>query len=75
MCRMSRRGNCHDNAVAESCFSTVTSERPDRFESFGEATMELFDYIEVFYSQQRPHPAVWRISPAAFERRFSAQAA
>ena len=53
----------------------MKSELADRFDSFGEAKMELFDYIEVFYNQQRRHPTIGRISPAAFERRFSAQAA
>jgi transposase InsO family protein len=48
-CSMSRRGNCYDNAVMESFFSSVKSEVADRFESCGEAKMELFDYIEVFY--------------------------
>jgi putative transposase len=75
VCSMSRRGNCHDNAVAESFFSTLKSELADSFESFGEAKMELFDYIEVFYNQQRRHSTIGRISPAAFERRFAAQAA
>ena len=49
VCSMSRRGNCYDNAVMESFFSTVKSELADRFDSFGEAKMELFDYLEVFY--------------------------
>jgi transposase InsO family protein len=44
-CSMSRRGNCHDNAVMESFFSSVKSELADRFASFGEAKMELFDYV------------------------------
>ena len=47
---MSRRGNCHDNAVMESFFSTVKSELADQFASNGDAKMELFDYIEVFYN-------------------------
>jgi transposase InsO family protein len=46
-----------------------------RFDSFGEAKMELFDYIEVFYNQQRWHSTIGRSGPAAFERRFSAQGA
>jgi putative transposase len=54
-CSMSRRGNCYDNAVMESFFSSVKSEVADRFESCGEAKMELFDYIEVFYNQRRRH--------------------
>jgi putative transposase len=49
-CSMSRRGNCYDNAVMESFFSSVKSETADRFDSCGEAKMELFDYIEVFYN-------------------------
>lgn len=50
VCSMSRRGNCWDNAVMESFFSTVKSELSERFDSHGEAKMELFDYIEVFYN-------------------------
>jgi putative transposase len=68
-CSMSRRGNCYDNAVMESFFSTVKSELQDRFDSCGEAKMELFDYIEVFYNQRRRHSTLGQISPAAFERR------
>jgi len=71
-CSMSRRGNCYDNAVMESFFSTVKSELADRFDSFGEAKMELFDYIEVFYNQRRRHSTLGQISPAAFERRATA---
>jgi transposase InsO family protein len=71
-CSMSRRGDCYDNAVIESFFSTVKSELADRFDSFGEAKMELFDYIEVFYNQRRRHSTLGQISPAAFERRASA---
>jgi transposase InsO family protein len=68
-CSMSRRGDCYDNAVMESFFSTVKSELADRFSSFSEAKMELFDYIEVFYNQRRRHSTLGQISPAAFERR------
>ena len=69
ICSMSRRGNCHDNAVMESFFSSVKSETADRFASCGEAKMELFDYIEVFYNQRRRHSTLGQISPAEFERR------
>jgi putative transposase len=68
-CSMSRRGNCYDNAVMEAFFSSVKSETADRFASCGEAKMELFDYIEVFYNQRRRHSTLGQISPAAFERR------
>ncbi len=59
----------------ESFFSTVKSELAERFDSLGEAKMDLFDYLEVFYNQQRRHSTLGQISPAAFERRFFAQAA
>lgn len=74
-CSMSRRGNCYDNAVMESFFSTVKSELGDRFDSNGEAKMELFDYIEVFYNQRRRHSTLGQISPAAFEKVRATQAA
>ena len=66
---MNRRGNCYDNAVMEAFFSTVKSELGERFESNGEAKMQLFDYIEVFDNQRRRHSSVGRISPAECERR------
>ena len=75
VCSMSRRGNCYDNAVMESFFSTVKSELADQFASNGDATMELFDYIEVFYNQRRRHSTLGQISPAAFERRAATHAA
>ena len=75
VCSMSRRGNCYDNAVMESFFSTVKSELADQFASNGDAKMELFDYIEVFYNQRRRHSTLGQISPAAFERRAATHAA
>ena len=74
-CSMSRRGTCYDNAVMESFFSTVKSELSDRFDSCGEAKMELFDYIEVFYNQRRRHSTIGQVSPAAFEKAWATQAA
>jgi len=71
-CSMSRRGNCYDNAVMESFFSTLKSELGERFESHGDAKMELFDYIEVFYNQRRRHSTIGQISPAEYERRTQA---
>jgi len=74
-CSMSRRGDCYDNAVMEAFFSSVKSEVGDRFDSCGEAKMELFDYIEVFYNQRRRHSTLGQISPAAFERKAAMDAA
>jgi len=73
-CSMSRRGDCHDNAVMEAFFSSLKSELADRFDSCGEAKMELFDYIEVFYNQRRRHSTIGYISPAVFERRSTTDA-
>jgi putative transposase len=69
ICSMSRRGNCYDNAVMESFFSTVKTELREHFDSCGEAKRDLFDYIEVFYNQRRRHSTLGQISPAAYERR------
>jgi putative transposase len=68
-CSMSRKGNCYDNAVMESFFSTLKSELGETFEGCGQAKMELFDYIELFYNQRRRHSTLGQISPAEYERR------
>jgi transposase InsO family protein len=68
-CSMSRRGNCYDNAAMESWFSTFKSELGERFDSYAEAKEQTFDYIEVFYNQQRRHSTLGYLTPAEFERR------
>jgi len=68
-CSMSGRGDCYDNAVMESFFSTVKIELADRFASCSEAKMELFEYLEVFYNQRRRHSTIDYVSPAVFEQR------
>jgi putative transposase len=70
---MSRTGDCDDNAVMEAFFSTLKTELADRFESCGDAKMQLFDYIEVFYNQRRRHSTIGYVSPAAFERAAAVQ--
>ena len=57
----------------ESFFSTVKAELGERFDSPATAKAELFDYIEVFYNQQRRHSTLGQISPAAHERAFHDQ--
>lgn len=69
-CSMSRKGNCWDNAVSESWFSTLKAELGEEFSSHADADRELFDFIEVFYNQQRSHSTLGFISPAEFERNF-----
>jgi putative transposase len=70
-CSMSRRGECYDNAVMESWFSTLKFELGERFESHGQAKDALFDYIEVFYNQKRRHSTVGYSSPADYERLYA----
>jgi transposase InsO family protein len=65
---MSRRGNCLDNAAMESWFSTLKNELGERFESYAVAKAQLFDYIEVFYNQQRRHSSLAYATPADYER-------
>jgi putative transposase len=76
-CSMSRKGNCYDNAAMESFFSTFKIELGERFDSHTHAKVEAFDYIEIFYNQQRRHSALAYLSPADYERsaRMTAQAA
>lgn len=67
---MSRRGNCYDNAVAESFFSNLKKERIKRkiYATREEAKSEIFDYIEVFYNRTRRHSFLHQLSPMAFEQ-------
>jgi len=67
-CSMSRKGNCYDNAAMESWFSTLKFELGENFESNGIAKDELFEYIEVFYNQQRLHSSLDYATPAEYER-------
>ena len=73
-CSMSRRGNCWDNAVSESFFSSLKMEcvYREHFVTRAQARAAVFDYIEVFYNRQRRHSTLGQISPAEFERRASA---
>ena len=70
---MSRRGNCWDNAVAESFFSSLKKERVRRriYATREEAKTDLFDYIEMFYNSRRRHSHIGGVSPEVFERTSS----
>ena len=59
----------------ESWFSTLKAELGEQFESYGLAKEQLFDYIEVFYNQQRRHSALSYVSPADYERESRQQIA
>lgn len=67
---MSRRGNCWDNAVAESFFSSLKKERIRKriYKTRELAKADIFDYIEAFYNRTRRHSHLGDVSPEAFER-------
>lgn len=70
---MSRRGNCHDNAVAESFFSALKKERIKRriYPTRQAASSDVFDYIEMFYNPLRRHGSAGDLSPVEFEKRYA----
>ncbi len=70
---MSRKGNCYDNAVVESFFSTLKNELVhDRdYHTRDEAQAEVFEFIEVFYNRQRLHQTLGYVSPVQFETHHS----
>ncbi len=67
---MSRRANCHDNAVAESFFNLLKRERIRRrtYKTRADARSDVFDYIEFFYNPKRKHARNGMLSPVEFER-------
>jgi putative transposase len=69
LCSMSRKGDCWDNAVVESFFSSLKTERVHHrlYRSRAEARRDIFEYIEVFYNRVRLHSTLGYISPADFE--------
>ena len=68
---MSRRGNCHDNAVAESFFQLLKRERIRRrtYATREAARQDVFEYIEMFYNPKRKHTNNGMLSPIEFETR------
>jgi transposase InsO family protein len=68
-CSMSRTGNCYDNAMKESFWSTLKREAiGDRvFDTIDQARAVVFEYVEVFYNRKRRHSSLGYVSPEAFE--------
>lgn len=66
---MSRKGNCWNNAVAESFFATLKKElcRAHPFDTRRAARAEVFEHIEVFYNGQRAHSLLDYATPTSFE--------
>jgi putative transposase len=67
---MGSRGDCYDNAVAESFFATIKKELIHRqaWPTKAELRLEVFDYIEIFYNRQRRHSTLAGLSPEKFEK-------
>ncbi len=72
---MSGVGDCWDNAVAESFFATLKRELADRadWQTRDEARTAVFEYIEVWYNQQRRHSTLGYLSPAAYEQQLRSE--
>jgi putative transposase len=73
-CSKSRKGNCRDNAVAESSFHTLKVEliHGNIYDTRQEAKTDIFDYIEIFYNRQRRHSYLSYLSPEDFEKKNAA---
>ena len=71
---MSAKGNCYDNACAESFFHSlkVESVHGERFRTRDQMRATVFEYFETDYNRQRRHSTLGYISPEAFEARISA---
>ena len=68
---MSRRGNCYDNAVAESFFSSLKNEliHHSSYRTREEARTAIFEYIEMFYNRKRRHQSLDYLTPVDYERK------
>ena len=68
---MGSRGDCFDNAVAESFFATLKKELVDRrsWPEKAELRTEIFDFIEIFYNRRRRHSTLGMLSPVDYENR------
>jgi len=74
LCSMSAKGNCYDNACAESFFHSLKVEaiHGERFGTRDAIQRQVFEYIGLDYNRQRRHSAIGMLSPAAFEARMIA---
>ncbi len=72
---MRRRGNCWDNAPMESGFASLKKEQVPlpTYATRAAARAAIFDYVEIFYNNARPHSKINNQSPASFERQWQQQ--
>ena len=76
ICSMSRKGDCWDNAVAESFFHTLKTEliHHEDFQTREVAQQAIFEYIEVFYNRQRRHSTNGYLAPFVYEQKLAKSA-
>ena len=69
---MSSKGNCYDNAPAESLFGTIKNELIylNRYETRDAARQAIFEYVEVFYNRLRRHASLGYLTPEEFKKRY-----
>jgi putative transposase len=72
-CSMSRKGECLDNAVAESFFGSLKNElvHHEDYRTRAEARQSIFEYIEMFYNRYRRHATLNYMTPVEFEARYA----
>lgn len=77
VCSMSRKGNCYDNACAETFFSTIKCEMlyHTNYKTREEARRDIFWYIEIYYNRKRRHQALGYLTPVEFKQRYFADLA
>ena len=73
LCSMSRKGNCYDNAVAETFFSSIKCELlyQNRYKTRESARQDIFWYIEIFYNRKRRHQSLGYMTPESYRRLYS----
>lgn len=72
VCSMSRKGNCYDNACAETFFSSIKCELlyQKKYSTREEARKDIFWYIEIYYNRKRIHQALGYLTPEEFKKRY-----
>lgn len=69
---MSNRGNCYDNAMMESFFHTLKTEKiySEKYQTREEAKKSIFEYIEIYYNRKRLHSGIGYKTPIEFEKMY-----
>ena len=75
ICSMSATGNCYDNAVAESFFNSLKTEcvYTNSYVTRAQARQSIFEYIEIFYNNDRLHSTIGYLRPNEFENNYFSQ--